>query len=770
MDHRRKCRVAGLLLTALILSVLPAIAAADGTEGRPKIGLALGGGGAKGGAHVGVLKVLEELNIPVDYIAGTSIGAIIGGLYATGLDADELATTISNIDWNEALRDKPPRKDLSFRKKEEDGRYLLDLELGIGKKGLKWPSGLISGQNLFFLLQSLTLDVADVKDFHRLPIPFEAVATNVNTGEMAVLEHGYLATAMRASMAIPGVFAAVSIDGQLLIDGGLVNNLPVDVVKAMGADVVIAVDLGEDLSTRSVQASIIQIYQQTMRMLTRPNVKSRLEMADLVINPGVSGYGTMAFNDIVAIMDQGYEVAMSMADQLEPYRLDPEAYEALRARQLRPTPEPVTVDFVEFAGNERVDSRIVESVVVLEPGTTISFDLAANDIHNIFESSSRREKRMRKQMAEGEPVGLRSIFLDLRRLYGLGDFQTVDFGFQDRDEESGVVISMREKLWGPSYLHFGLKLATDLEGTTDFQVLINLTRTRLNKRGAEWRNDIVLGSNRLIYSEFYQPLDWGGNWFLAPRLSLRDERIRYWFEGQSVAEVSDSALLAGIDLGRELNRNTELRLGVEYGNQSLDLETGTLPPDFPEDADFSSINLGGVQFLTRWDTLDNINVPRNGIFGNIFGVQSFEDLGADQEYLKIGTQSSLFVSKGKHTGLVGYELGWSDGELPIYDTFAIGGLGSFSGFTDRELRGQYVGVGRLGYYHETFRSWFLGGWVEAGNVFQDTSEISSGNLLYAGTVILAKDTSFGPIYAAYGYADNGRSRVYLRVGRVLSRF
>ena len=758
-----------LALLFLVAIWLPSQALGE-TKDRPKIGLALGGGGAKGGAHVGVLKVLEELNVPVDYIAGTSIGGIVGGLYATGMTAEQLGDAIANIDWNEALQDKPPRRDLSFRKKEENARYLFDLELGIGKGGIKWPSGFVSGQNLFFLLQSMTLNVADVTDFHELPIPFKAVATNVNTGEMAVLDSGFLATALRATMAIPGFFAPVELEGQLLIDGGMVNNLPVDVVKAMGADVVIAVDLGAPLDAREVGESMIQIYQQTMRMLTRPNVKSRLEMADLVINPGVADFGTMAFKDIVEIMEKGREKALEMSDELSKYSIDPEAYEALRQGQKRAVPEPVTIGFVDFRGNERVDDHIVENRILLEPGTKISFEMEADDIRNILESRSRREKRMRKQMEEGEPIGLRSIFLDLRRLYGLGDFQTVDFRFEEREEETGIVIGMREKPWGPTYMHFGLEITSDLEGTTTLELLINVTKTRLNKLGAEWRNDLVLGSNRVIFSELYQPLDFAGDWFIAPRLALGDERIKFFDEGQAVAEVNAGGITGGVDLGFAFNRMGEIRLGVDLGNNDYQLETGTLPPDLPEDVDLSNINIGGLRLLNRWDTLDNVNVPRGGTAGRFFAFQSLDELGADREYLKIGSSASTFFSRGKHTGLLAYDAGWSDGEIPIYDEFVLGGLGSLSGYTSRELRGQYVGVGRLGYYHQTFKSWFLGGWVEAGNVFQDTSEITGSNLIWTGTAILAKDSKFGPIYVAYGYADTGKSRIYLQLGRVFSGF
>ncbi len=758
------------LSMALAGTIHPLRAQDEPPQSRPKIGLALGGGGAKGGAHVGVLKVFEELNIPIDYIAGTSIGGIVGGLYATGMTADELADTIANVDWNEVLQDKPPRRDLSFRKKEENARYLFDLELGVGKGGIKWPSGFISGQNLFFLLQSLTLNVTDVTDFHELPIPFEAVATDVRTGEMAILDRGYLATALRATMAIPGVFSPVAMYDTLMVDGGLVNNLPVDVVKAMGADIVIAVDLGAELDSRNVGESMIQIYQQTMRMLTRPNVRSRLEMADLVINAGVSDFGTMSFGDIVEIMEQGYETAAEMADELGKYSIDPATYASLRARQEQRTSEPTTIDFVEFEGNERVDDRVVGRQILLEPGTTISFELEAEDIGSIFESRSRREKRLQKRVAEGEPVGLRSLFLDLRGLYGLGDFQTVDFRFEDRGDETGIIIGMREKPWGPNYMHFGMEITSDLAGETTFELLVNLTKTRINKLGAEWRTDLIVGTNRLLYSELYQPLDFGGDWFLAPRIEAGDERIKFWEADEAVAEFNVGGLQGGLDLGYAFNRMGELRLGVELGDSRVKLETGTLPPDLPEDEVPDDFEIGAVRFLGRLDNLDNVNVPRGGTAGSLFAFQSLDALGADREYLKIGAGGSMFFGGGKHTGTISFDAGWSDEDLPVYDQFYLGGLGSLSGYSNRELRGQYVGVGRLGYYHEAFRSWFLGGWVEAGNVFQSTDEMTGSNLIWTGTVILAKDSSFGPIYLAYGYANTGDNRIYLQLGRVFSAF
>ena len=214
----------------------------------------------------------------------------------------------------------------------------------------------------------------------------------------------------------------------------------------------------------------------------------------------------------------------------------------------------------------------------------------------------------------------------------------------------------------------------------------------------------------------------------------------------------------------------ETRLGLNFGWEDISVETGSLPSDIPEDVDLSDIRTGGIRFLSRWDTVDNINIPRDGVLGNLRAFQSLEDLGAALNYLKIGARSSAFFGRGRHTGVLALDLGWSDGDLPVYDEFTLGGLGSLSGYSNLELRGQYKGVGRLGYYHQTFKSWFLGGWFEAGNVFQTTSEISSSNLIYTATAILAKDSKFGPIYLAYGYADSGKNRIYIQLGRVLSAF
>ena len=296
------------------------------SAGRPKIGLALSGGGAKGIAQIGVLKVLEELRVPVDYVAGTSMGAVVGGLYATGMTPGEIEEAIKSIDWDDLLEDKPPRRDRSFRRKSDDLRYLADLELGFSRGKLLWPGGLKTGQKLMVALQSLTLKAAGVHDFDRLPIPFRCVAADISNGDMVVLGEGDLSYAIRASMAIPGVFSPVELDGRLLVDGGVVNNVPVDVVKAMGADVVIAIDISGQLATREELRSFVAILSQTMGLVTNRNEAARLAMADLVVRPAVVNFKTLQFAAADEILARGEAKAREHAAELGAYGLDAEAY------------------------------------------------------------------------------------------------------------------------------------------------------------------------------------------------------------------------------------------------------------------------------------------------------------------------------------------------------------------------------------------------------------------------------------------------------------
>lgn len=724
------------LITALVLAI-PAIAQdSAGVTGadRPRVGLVLGGGGARGAAHIGVLRELERHRVPIDAIAGTSMGAIIGGLYASGVSSDELAELLVTVDWSDLLRDKPARQDLSFRRKEDDARYLLDLELGLKRGRLAWPSGLISGQKLFFMLQSLTLGVAEVEEFDALPIPFRAIATDVNSGEMVVLQSGNVATAMRASMAIPSVFSAVELDDRLLVDGGLVNNVPVDVVRRMGADIVIAVDLGAPLEEREV-GSFLQIYQQTMRMLTRRNMEPQLAAADLVLVPAVSGYGTLQFKEIEEIIRLGAEETRARARELERFSLPQEDFDRrVAARRLPHRPAP-RVGAVRFEGNQRVDDRIIQNQLRLRPG---------------------------------EPLELEALADDLGGVFGLGDFKQVDFYLAAGEQGRDVVIRAQEKPWGPNYLHFGVSIQSDLDGETELGLLANLTATRLNRRGAEWRNDLLLGEQRRLVSELYQPLDFKGRWFVAPSVDLERNRPELFVDGRKVADLSVRQSTVALDLGYQFSKFAELRLGVERGSASINVDSGELPAELVGDIELDDIDLGALVFEARSDRLDSISFPRKGSRSRLAARLSRDGLGADDEYEKLELSAGRFESFGRGTLFGSLDLGWSgDGGLPEYAVFRLGGFLSLSGFAEGELRGQYLGVARAGYFRQLSRTFFLGGWLEAGNVWQREAEAGLDELIFTATLFVGVDTLVGPVYVALGQAEAGDNKVYVSLGRTL---
>src|SRR5260221_5299166 len=351
---------------------------------RPKIGLALGGGGARGCAHVGILRVLEELHIPIDFIAGTSAGAIVGGMYASGMTPAEIDQTLSTTDWRDALADRTRYKDAADRRKEADNRYPTVFEVGLQRGHLVLRGGLQSGQKLRFLLQWYLIPVSAVRDSSRLRVPFKAVAADIETGHAVVLDQGDLAEAMRASMAVPGVFSPMEIDGKVLVDGGVADNLPVDVVRAMGADVVIAVDVGSPLLKREQLQSLLAVTGQVLTILTRQNVQRQIRGADIVLTPPVSGYGTMDFEEARKIIDAGTNYGRDQAPRLEQLTGAPQTFATLNAaRSRRDLIEP-DIDSLVIEGSRRVDDRIIRAKVETRPGRPIDPEKLRRVIHHAY--------------------------------------------------------------------------------------------------------------------------------------------------------------------------------------------------------------------------------------------------------------------------------------------------------------------------------------------------------------------------------------------------
>src|SRR5437867_6349390 len=368
----------------------PAAAGVDrGSPGvrphRPRIGLALSGGGARGIAHVGVLEVLEELRVPIDFIAGTSMGSIVGGLYASGMSPAQMRSALLNLDWNDLFNDRPPRRDMCYRRKEDDASDLINLEMGLKDGRLLLPRGLVAGQKIAFALESITLQAAGARDFDRLPIPFRAVATDLGSGEMVVLDHGHLADALRASMSIPGVVAPFEMEGRLLVDGGLVRNLPVDVARAMGADVVIAVDVSTPLREPGSIRSLPEVTGQATGMLTRENVEEQLAHADVVITPALGSLTSNDYSEARRILDLGEAAAREHLADLSRYALPPEEFTARLERLHAPTGGPPRIDAVRVEGVSRVDHRIIDRRIGTHPGGPRDLDGLKGDLARLYE-------------------------------------------------------------------------------------------------------------------------------------------------------------------------------------------------------------------------------------------------------------------------------------------------------------------------------------------------------------------------------------------------
>jgi NTE family protein len=679
--------------------------------------------------------VLERLHIPVDYVAGTSMGAVIGGLYASGLPVERIEDELRRLDWDDVLSDRNAYRDLAWRRKEDVGRYLLDLELGLRGGKLRVPAGLRAGQKLGFELQAIFLPVADVHDFSRLPIPFRACATDVETGERVVLSHGDLAQSLLASMTVPAVFAPVEIDGRLLVDGGMSDNLPVEVVRAMGADIVIAVDVGTPLSSREGIDSFLGVTNQAFTFLTRLNSERSAALADLVIRPALEGVSSGQFDAIPETIGLGEAAAEAQRASLEPLSAGEADWNARLAARVLPPAEVGPFSVFEVTGNKRVDERRILGHAGLEPG---------------------------------QKVGVPELRGAMRRVFGLEDFQSVRFDI-NRENQPTLLFRVREKPWGPTYLHFGIDAMDDLEGGAIYGVKANLTRTNLNALGAEWRNDLELGSHPSFRTELFQPLDFRGRFFVAPWLAISRQRSPIYEDGRRVADYRVDARLLELDVGSEYGRFGELRTGVYRGHVTADVVTGSA--DLPR----FDIDVGGFAIEATFETLDRPAIPHTGTALRARAELSRSGLGAADSYNRLEIGTLKFAGRKRHTVFGGLDAGLNLGStIPAYAEFAVGGLFSLGGYSEGELRGQLYGAARLGYHYRLAKlpsalgeGVYVGGLFETGDTWASRDAVTLHGLKRSGTLILGADTIIGPIFLAYGRAWSGSDRFYITVGRTL---
>jgi len=717
-----------LCLSLTLATALPA----EGEE-RLKIGLALSGGGARGAAHIGVLQELERLKVPIDYIAGTSIGAIIGAAYASGMSTAEIQKTMVDTNWDDIFDDQPPRKDRSIRRKFDDRIFQINNEIGLSGGKLKLPSGVVQGQKLQLLLDKLFVPVADVQNFNQLPTPFRAVATDIATSRPVVLDSGSLSTAVRASMSVPTVFATVNIDDHILVDGGISNNLPVDVVRGMGANIVIAVDIGSPLLGAEELESAIGVTVQLTNILVRRTTDAQiatLTERDILITPELADFSAADFKNSVSIIPNGAEATSAVADKLAPLSVTQSEY-----------------------GQHQVARDIKQNAYPIVAFIKIENDSALSDAYLL--------SKLRQKL--GEKLDFEQLEEDIGLLYGLEIFQTINYNVVEENGETGLVVNARQKPWGPNYLQFGLRYSSDLVDNNNLGLTLGYTITPLNIWNGEWRSILQLGEEPGVATELNQPLGIGSPYYVNGSVAWSNERFNIFLDGSKIAQIRAKKLGATGAVGREFGNWGDLRAGLNRFFSNNSFEIGQ-PDDDVSDAD-------GGEFFVRFriDTLDDAFFPTRGANGFVQWLSSRAALGADTEFDQALVDLTGAATFGSHTFFLGGRYYTTfKGTAPIQNNFRLGGLFELPGFVENELSGQDLYLLRVAYQRKIASlfntSPYLGLTLQHGQVFRNEEDINLADGITAGGVWLGWNSFVGPIYLGYGWAETGNQSVYMIIG------
>ncbi len=709
---------------------------------KPKIGLVLSGGGARGAAHVGVLKVLEENNIPIHMIAGTSFGAIVGGLYAAGYNATELEDILQNIDWQETLSNSAPRRYKSYRRKQDDDGFLIKFKIGFEDGELKLPSGLITPNNLRLTLGDLVNSITEVDDFDNLAIPFRAVATDLETGNEVILKEGILASAMVASMTVPALFPPVELDGKLLVDGGVANNIPINVARDMGADIVIVVDISTPLLKKDEITSFATVIDQ-LTML-QSNKASAAQLAtltdqDILIRPDLDEVGFVDFENAIAAVPRGFEAAANALEKMQSLRLSSNEWQTYIASRTPEKQDQPIIDFIKIDNKSDVSDEVIKSRLTLKPGDQL------------------------------DPAELSS---DLTEIYGLELFEEVNYNTVIENGKTGIEVRTRQREDGEDYLRFGLAIQEDFEGESGFQMAAGFTNLAINEYGGEWQALFKVGQEFSLTSEVYQPIDYKEHYYLFANASgtkvnrniLSDDN-----SGTILGQTRISALAFRLGGGRNLGNWGTVRAGLQRIHGSFKGRIG-LP-------DTEKIPFDATTFTAefRVDTLDNVQFPTSGINLDVTYENSMSILNGDSSVDTILVASYKPFSWGRNTLALRTILVTSfNGKPDEANLFPLGGFLNLTAFSPGQLTGNHGGVVGAIYYRRisggpqylTEMPIYVGGTLEVGNVWNRSEDISVNDLKWSSSVFVGIDTILGPTYLGIGVGSNGATAAFLNIGQL----
>ncbi|TOP93311.1 patatin-like phospholipase family protein [Vibrio parahaemolyticus] len=752
------------LWVSLFLIATPSVAQVknEDTPTRPKVAVVLAGGGAKGAAHIGVLKALEEMHIPVDIITGTSMGAYVGGLYATGMSSDEIESFIYSVDWNSGYRDRVDRSQRRVRDKEYEDRYQITTDLGLRFGEVRAPTGVVQGQNMLRVLRETTGNLGRFESFDELAIPYRSVATDILELDEVVIGNGYLVDAMMASMSVPGALPPYKLNGHMLVDGGVVNNMPVDVARAMGADVVIAVDISTDYKTEDDFTGLFTVADQLSNYLVRRSTQQQVETLqehDVYIRPNVGQMETVEFDKMPWAFQSGYDITKEMESKLAGLRLSNAEYQKY-------------IDHKQEVRKKLVygDDRVVDEIVIVN-NTHYSDVLLTN----------------RLELETGRKIETAEIEKAVENLYALDRFELITYHFEEVDGSNLLVFDVNEKSWGPNYLNFRFFLEDDFDTDSQYGIGMSTNFTNLNSHGAEMALNVEMGTDKLIEAELYSPVLSSQEFFVAGKVAYSSEgrNLPVSDDDSSLSSVNDflpvsyTEFVSEIAIGIQPTLWQELRLGGRYSSGSIELSTlasvGNL--DFERRGLFANYRL---------DTLDDFAFPTRGLLVDLeylvshdtspeeIGQSKPKDIVEDTVY-EIDARFKGAMSYQRHTlvGQAEYSFVQSKNSSITLDPRELGGFLHLSGIPRNSLIGQNLFFSSLVYRYKWFDNDFglfeapvyVGASLEHGGTWSDNDlKLNEAPLYNAASIFFGVDSPIGPIMLAYGRTEQDMEAVYLIVG------
>ncbi len=717
-----------LLILVIVLSIVSStlVVASEEPVTRPKIGLALGGGSALGFTHIGVLKWLEENHIPVDNIAGTSMGGLIGGFYAMGMSPAEIETLIKGMDWDRLFDSKPPFNALDFRRKEDKLDYPGEIEFGL-RDAIFIPNG-ISAYRVDYLLSRLTLPYSTINSFNELPIPYRCVATDLKKSERVVLQDGLLSQALRATMSIPGAFTPVEINGQILVDGGLLDNVPADVVQSMGSDIIIAVNCNQNNKSNDMR-KIVPFLMSAINTVLIDNTNRSLRYADCVIHPEVGNLSFIDWKAVDEFIKAGYLAAAQQSELLKQYQVDDQTWQ-------------------EYLENR---SALKRNLIPVPEGIEI---IGVNEIN---------EESIRKKLQQfiGRTIDPTALETALTELMGSGLYECLNYNIIIQNQIPVLYITAKEKSYGPPFI--GAIFQTSfVDDQANFNLGARMTSFNVVGPYSELRTDMSLGTDPALSFELYKPV-FNNHWFLAPKISV-EQSHQNLFEGDDrINDFQVNNKNLGCDIGYNFNKFSELRVGYEIGDQTVDTIVGPTISDL--DGPVRQVKL-------RWSyycNTDNQTFTESAFICDFYGNWYQEAPGATEPFttaeakinwiVPVNDDNSFFILLAAGDTV--------NGQPPLLQQFSLGGTFQMGVYYNNQLRGPNYCLGTIGLIKNIGRSFgmnklYLGTFLENGSTFADWSDIDFDTDLSVG---LLSPTMLGSLYLGTSINTDREVKINLLFGR-----